>query len=380
MKKLFGVILALAMCIGVVNVQATTYENSAFIGTWRAYGENGAANAFLYVDYCDEYRIKCRFETFKDGEMERKYEIYQCDIDDTKAQTTFSTVDSINNWYPKGDCTIELLTDMIEFSIVTDNGINLYNGFFKSVTEEFSAYASPYNYNVGITLNSAPIESELKPFILKNRTYVPLRGVFEAMGINVEWFDTKANENGVEVHTHEIKATRNDISVSMKKQSKAGKGFGSWYMTKTVLGEVSEIDLSEIQPVIINDNTYVPLRVIVESFDTAIDWNNDARMVVIDDKLSTGYVPPEFVEVTPTVDENEVTKNPEETTDVVEPLEKEVIEEEIVEEEIVEEPSKEEIADTQITTPEEESTHENGEVVEFFPDEDKSEIDEGVME
>jgi len=151
-------------------------------------------------------------------------------------------------------------------------------------------------------------------------------------------------------------------------------------MTKTVLGEVSEIDLSEIQPVIINDNTYVPLRVIVESFDTAIDWNNDARMVVIDDKLSTGYVPPEFVEVTPTVDENEVTKNPEETTDVVEPLEKEVIEEEIVEEEIVEEPSKEEIADTQITTPEEESTHENGEVVEFFPDEDKSEIDEGVME
>ena len=380
MKKLFGVILTLAMCIGVVNVQATTYENSAFIGTWRAYGENGAANAFLYVDYCDEYRIKCRFETFKDGEIERKYEIYQCDIDDTKAQTTFSTIDSVNNWYPKGDCTIELLTDMIEFSIVTDNGINLYNGFFKSVAEEFSAYASPYNYNVGITLNSSPIESELKPFILKNRTYVPLRGVFEAMGINVEWFDTKANENGVEVHTHEIKATRNDISVSMKKQSKAGKGFGSWYMTKTALGEINEIDLSEIQPVIINDNTYVPLRVIVESFDTAIDWNNDARMVVIDDKFSTGYVPPEFVEMTPTVDENEVIENTEETTDVVEPSEEEVTEEETTEEEVIEEPSKEEIADSQITTPEEENTHENGEIVEFFPDEDKSEIDEGVME
>lgn len=280
MKKLASVIFTVAFLVLGTIAQATTYENSAFIGSWVARGEEGSPNARLYVDFCDSERIKCRFRTFNGEEIEREFEIYQAPINDTQAQSTFSTVKSVNNWYPKGKCSLTLLGDMIECTLVADNGVRVYSGVFKPESTEFNKHQSPYNTNVKISINSEIKEMELSPFILKWRTFVPLRGVFEAMGINVEWFDTQASG----VHTHEIRATRGDITVSIKRENKNGEGFGSWYLTKTKNDQESEIDIFEVQPVIIKDYTFVPLRVIVESFETKIDWDNDTRTVLIDDE------------------------------------------------------------------------------------------------
>ena len=280
MKKIIALFVTLAMVFTATVALATTYENSAFIGSWIARGTDGSINARLYVDYCDSERIKCRFETYKNGETQRYYEIYQAPIDDTKAKSTFSTIDSFNTWYPTGNCEIELTADRIKFTIDSSDNVRIYSGIFSPESTEFNSQVSPYNTNVNILVNNEPVQTELSPFILKSRTFVPLRGVFEAMGINVEWADTTDGQ----VHTHEIKATRGDYTVSITRENKNSKGFGSWSLTKKVGETTTTIDLSDVQPVIINDSTFVPLRVIVESFDTFIDWNNDTRCVLIVDE------------------------------------------------------------------------------------------------
>ncbi|MBR5271046.1 MAG: hypothetical protein IKV64_02560, partial [Clostridia bacterium] len=136
MKKIISLLAIISMIFATaVSVSATTYENSSFIGKWVAYGTDWRENAYLYIDYCDDTRIKCRFETIKDGEVERSYDIYQCAIDDTKATSAFYTVSSSNSWFPTGKCTIELKKDMIDFSIVSSTNITLYEGLFKSTAE-----------------------------------------------------------------------------------------------------------------------------------------------------------------------------------------------------------------------------------------------------
>ncbi len=352
MRKIISLLIAVAMLLPMTVAFATTYENAAFIGSWVARGTDGEINARLFVDFCDSERIKCRFNSIKSGEVQREYEIYQTNINDTKAQGTFSTTNSINNWYPSGNCYIELKGDMIEFSMVANNGVKIYEGLFKSESTEFEPHTSPYNENVHINLNSQPIKTELSPFILKHRTFVPLRGVFEAMGINVEWFDTK--EDGV--HTHEIRATRGDITVSIARENKNEKGFGSWSLTKTHLGAVTEVDLSEVQPVIINDYTFVPLRVIVESFDTLINWDDPTRTVVItDDKapqkddLTTDTLVGDDAHIVPPTEDDATTDTPVgDDAHIVPPAEDDTTTDTIVEDE------------TPATPPTEETTPDSG--------------------
>lgn len=317
MKKLISVLISLVMVMSSTVALATTYENSAFIGSWIARGTDGNINARLFVDFCDSERIKSRFETYKNGNLQRTFEIYQTTINDTKAKGTFSTVFSFNNWNPTGTCDIELTSDRIKFNITSYDGVRIYTGIFSPESPEFNPRVSPYNSNVNISINNSPVQTELSPFILKNRTYVPLRGVFEAMGINVEWFDTKDGN----VHSHEIRATRGDYTVSINRQNINEKGFGSWSLKKQVADQVNSIDLSEVQPVIINDCTFVPLRVIVESFDTKIDWNDAQRRVEItDETLETEGetvgepLQPEGGDPIQTLPENEQLPTPEEPT------------------------------------------------------------------
>ena len=161
MKKLISILLTVVLTFGMtVALADTTYENAAFIGSWVARGTNGQINARLYVDFCDSERIKCRFETYKDGETERLYEIYQAPINDTKAKSTFSTTKSINNWFPSGTTEIELTADRINFAIMANNGVNLYSGIFSPESTEFNSQVSPYNENVHISINESSILPE----------------------------------------------------------------------------------------------------------------------------------------------------------------------------------------------------------------------------
>lgn len=325
MKKIISILALISIIFTMaIPVNATTYENSSFIGKWVAYGTDWRENAYLYVDYCDENRIKCRFETIKDGEVERSYDIYQCAIDDTKATSAFYTVSSSNSWFPSGKCTIELKKDMIDFSIVSSSNVTLYSGLFKSTSQDFDSQKSPYNHNVNILVNNAPINCELKPFILKDRTFVPLRGVFESLGVEVIWNDTLEDN----VQTHEILAKKDGVEVSIKRYNKQFNNFGSWEMKKFQNDTWSEIDIKDVQPVIINDNSYIPLRAVVEALGTYIDWNDETRTVIISNTKPEEVPAPEPTEAlgtgeadTALTDETTPTPSPEATQEPQNPEE-----------------------------------------------------------
>ncbi len=99
-----------------------------------------------------------------------------------------------------------------------------------------------------------------KPVIVNERTLVPLRAIFEAMGAEVNWDND----------TRTVTAVRGDVTISL------AIGSNQLYVN----GEAKEIDTPAQ---IINERTMVPVRAIAESFGCEVNWNNDARRVYIEE-------------------------------------------------------------------------------------------------
>lgn len=96
------------------------------------------------------------------------------------------------------------------------------------------------------------------PVIVNDRTLVPLRAIFEALGADVDWNgDTKC-----------VTAKKDGSVVSLT--------IGSNVMT--VNGADKELD---VPSQIINDRTMVPVRAISEAFGNNVNWNGDTKTVEI---------------------------------------------------------------------------------------------------
>ena len=166
-------------------------------------------------------------------------------------------------------------------SAYTDDGKTLLQGMYKNGVEHFNPYASPYSYNVSIALNGAIQNLPQKPFIIQGTTYVPLRGLFGSMNLNVYWDDYSAASN----RTQMITATQNSTIMQFSRTD-GGKGFGSWKLLKweseypdTADSPVNTFDIREIQPVIIDGATYVPLRIVSEGFGAQVNWNDTSKQL-----------------------------------------------------------------------------------------------------
>ena len=98
-----------------------------------------------------------------------------------------------------------------------------------------------------------------KPVIKNDRTLVPLRAIFEAMGATVDWDND----------TRTVYSTKGEVSLSL--------AIGSNLLYKN--GTPIEID---VPAEIINDRTMVPVRAIAEAFGSQVDWDEYSRTVLID--------------------------------------------------------------------------------------------------
>lgn len=99
-----------------------------------------------------------------------------------------------------------------------------------------------------------------EPVIVNDRTLVPLRAIFEAMGATVEWDDAAKT----------VTAVRGDTTISL------AIGSDQLYVN----GQAVTID---VPAQIINERTMVPVRAIAESFGCEVDWNDGARRVYIEE-------------------------------------------------------------------------------------------------
>lgn len=109
---------------------------------------------------------------------------------------------------------------------------------------------------IPIIVDGREIVCDQPPVIIHDRTLVPLRAIFEALGANVNWYDA----------TKTVTATKGTTKISLT--------IGSSMMYKN--GEALSIDYAGE---IINNRTMVPVRAISEAFGAKVEWDNDNRTV-----------------------------------------------------------------------------------------------------
>jgi hypothetical protein len=125
-----------------------------------------------------------------------------------------------------------------------------------------------------VLLNGSPLEFDVPPQIINERTLVPMRAIFEALGAAVAW----------DGDTRTVTAEGADTNVQMTIDS------NEMYVN-------SEKITLDVPPVIIDERTLVPARAVAESFGCDVAWDSDTRTVIIsssksDEAVSEPSLPP----------------------------------------------------------------------------------------
>jgi hypothetical protein len=102
-----------------------------------------------------------------------------------------------------------------------------------------------------LTKDGTAIEMDISPQIVESRTFIPLRFLAESLGSQVSWDDA---------------------------EKAAGIRYGDQELTLRVGQFVEDNDAA---PFIENGRVMVPVRAAFEFFDASVNWNGDAREIVI---------------------------------------------------------------------------------------------------
>jgi N-acetylmuramoyl-L-alanine amidase len=124
----------------------------------------------------------------------------------------------------------------------------------------------PSNYDedrggalIRVFLNDERLDfKDADPLIENGRTLVPMRGILETLGAQVDW-----NEQ-----TRTVTAVKDGITISLAVGNTAA----------AVNGEPRNLD---VPARIINNRTMVPLRFLAESLSAAVDWDETRRVIRI---------------------------------------------------------------------------------------------------
>ena len=142
-----------------------------------------------------------------------------------------------------------------------------------------------YANEVGITINGSQTNLDNSAFIYNNRTYVPMRELFENIGATVLWDDA----------TKSATANHKGSSVSFIIDSNV--------VTKNGVEYYSDGNCK-----LIDGKTYVPIRIILELLGFNVNWNEEDKNVDI-------TVPPSSTPDNPTIQQPEISEKPSEPSD-----------------------------------------------------------------
>lgn len=115
-----------------------------------------------------------------------------------------------------------------------------------------------YDQPINVIIDGQNISFDVPPQIINERTMVPLRAIFEALGANVNWDQS----------TQTITSMKNDTWVSLT--------INEQYMY--VNGNIITLDS---RACIVDGRTLVPVRAVSEAYGTIVDWNGDTNTVII---------------------------------------------------------------------------------------------------
>lgn len=132
------------------------------------------------------------------------------------------------------------------------------------------------NDEIKVFLDGKQIEFDVQPIIENDRTLVPMRAIFEALGAEVKWYN---EDQIVKVYlNNEISSTALELTVgsAMMKRTRFSHTGGPGGAGVPV--ERIELD---VPAKIISERTFVPLRAVSEAFDCDVQWDGDTQTVTI---------------------------------------------------------------------------------------------------
>ncbi|MBE7047218.1 MAG: hypothetical protein E7396_07360, partial [Ruminococcaceae bacterium] len=121
-------------------------------------------------------------------------------------------------------------------------------------------FAVPVNAadEISVKVNGIGYHFDVMPVIVDGRTLVPMRGIFEALGAQVNWDDATKTATGTK-GDKEVKLTISDTKAYVN-------------------GEEKTLD---VPATIIEGRTMVPVRFISESLGEKVDWDGVTKTVIV---------------------------------------------------------------------------------------------------
>ena len=114
-------------------------------------------------------------------------------------------------------------------------------------------------YDIKVTINNEELAfADQEPVIINNRTLVPVRAIFEAIGADVSWLPA----------SQRVVANTADTNVTMQ------IGNNDYFVN----GAKKYLD---VPPMLLNDRTMIPARAAAEAFGCIVDWDDSTKTVII---------------------------------------------------------------------------------------------------
>lgn len=151
------------------------------------------------------------------------------------------------------------------------------------------------NTKISVILNNDEITFSDKtgyPFLDKNqRLQVPFRVILEKFGAKVTWNDSEKMAT----------AKKGDITIKVP--------IGKKYIYRN-----NDLIINDTQSVIVNDRTYLPIRVVMEAFNCSVDWSDNEQSLYIKnqiDSVTINKIPSKYdlrkhYKLTPVKDQEEI--------------------------------------------------------------------------
>ncbi len=120
--------------------------------------------------------------------------------------------------------------------------------------------------NITVRINGTVIDFDVPPQIIRDRTMVPMRGIFESLGAKVEW----------NAEMRMVLATYGTSVIAMCIDAE------NFSVTDVLTGETKSFAL-DVPAQIVQDRTLIPLRAVSEALGKTVDWDGETRTVSITD-------------------------------------------------------------------------------------------------
>jgi hypothetical protein len=299
-KKITALFASLAIIVSLI--PSVFADNSEYVGYFRATDQDGVSFAELNILTCTENSFTLDFKREKNGVEKFTYTFEEGTLTNNEGTAVFHAK-MASSAVIDGIAALSFINnELIKITCTSNQNELFYEGVMKrvaapSVSPQPSQSPEQPNQpaasdDVSITVNGQKIvfENDPKPQIINNFTYIPLRSVLNTMGINVYWDEYDKNEI---LKEQLITCTKNSVILQFAR-TKNETGENAWTLKKwdgknTDSADCTNIDIINLQPIIIGNSSYIPLRVVSEAFGAKVDWDNDERNVIIECDTANEY-------------------------------------------------------------------------------------------